>query len=55
VTPQGIEVDEAKIEDIKSWLIPAMLTQLQSFFGLAGFYRHFVIDFSTTDAPLNDL
>jgi hypothetical protein len=28
VTPQGIEVDEAKIEAIKSWLIPATLTQL---------------------------
>jgi hypothetical protein len=28
VTPQGIEVEEAKIEAIKSWLIPATLTQL---------------------------
>jgi hypothetical protein len=28
VTPQGIEVDEAKIEAIKSWLIPTALTQL---------------------------
>jgi hypothetical protein len=28
VTPQGIEVDEAKIEAIKSWLIPATLAQL---------------------------
>jgi hypothetical protein len=28
VTPQGIKVDEAKIEAIKSWPIPATLTQL---------------------------
>jgi hypothetical protein len=28
VTPQGIEVDEAKIEAIKSWPIPATLTPL---------------------------
>jgi hypothetical protein len=34
-TPQGIEVDEAKIEAIKSWPIPITLTQLQSFLGLA--------------------
>jgi hypothetical protein len=55
VTPQGIEVDEAKIEVIKSWLIPATLAQLRSFLGLVEFYRCFVRDFSTIAAPLNDL
>jgi hypothetical protein len=55
VTPQGIDVDEAKIEAIKSWPIPATLTQLQNFLSLAGFYRCFVRDFSTITAPLNDL
>jgi hypothetical protein len=55
VTPQGIEVDEAKIEAIKSWSITATLTQLRSFLGLEGFYRCFVRDFSTIVAPLNDL
>jgi hypothetical protein len=55
MTPHGIEVDEAKIEAIKSWLIPATLTQLQSFLSLVGFYRRFVRDFSTIVAPLNDL
>jgi hypothetical protein len=48
-------VDGAKIEAIKSWPIPATLTQLQSFLGLAGFYRRFVRDFSTIAVPLNDL
>jgi hypothetical protein len=37
VTPRGIEVDEAKIEAIKSWPIPATLTQLWSFHGLRDF------------------
>jgi hypothetical protein len=55
VTLQGIEVDEAKIEVIKSWLIPTALTQLRSFLDLAVFYRRFMRDFSTITTPLNDL
>jgi hypothetical protein len=44
-----------KIEAIKSWLIPATLTQLRSFLDLARLYQCFVKDFSTIAAPLNDL
>jgi hypothetical protein len=55
VTPHGIEVDEAKIEAIKSWPIPTTFTQLRSFVGLAGFCRSFMRYFSTIATPLNDL
>jgi hypothetical protein len=55
VNPQGIEVDKAKMEAIKNWLIPATLTQLQNFLGPAGFYQHFMRDFNTIAAPLNNL
>jgi hypothetical protein len=55
VTPQGIEVDHAKVEAIHGWPIQKNLSQVWSFLGLAGFYHCFVKDFSTIAAPLNEL
>jgi hypothetical protein len=43
------------VEAIHGWPIPKNLSQVQSFLGLAGFYHHFVKDFSTIAAPLNEL
>ncbi|GJY26369.1 putative reverse transcriptase domain-containing protein [Tanacetum coccineum] len=39
---EGIHVDPAKIELIKDWESPKILTEIRQFLGLAGYYRRFI-------------
>ena len=43
---EGIAVDLAKVEAVSDWPIPKSVTEVQSFLGLASYYRWFVKDFS---------
>jgi hypothetical protein len=55
VFERGIEVDKAKIEVIKQLPPPTNVKRILSFFGHAGFYRHFIIKFSSITRPLTSL
>jgi hypothetical protein len=46
VDEHGVHVDLAKIQVIRDWPSLTTLTKLKSFFGLANFYRWFMLGFS---------
>lgn len=52
---QGIKVDEENIKAIKDWGTPKCMSGVGSVYGLSSFYKHFVSNFSTLVASLNDI
>jgi hypothetical protein len=55
VSKRDIEVDRAKVELIENLPPPTSVKQIRSFLGHAGFYRHFIKDFSKVSRPLCSL
>lgn len=55
VSSKGVETDPEKVSALHTWPRPQNLSKLKFFFGLAGYYRRFVRDYSKIVKPLNDL
>ncbi|KAA0060066.1 DNA/RNA polymerases superfamily protein [Cucumis melo var. makuwa] len=55
VSAKGVSVDPQKVEEIVNWERPISATEVRSFLGLAGYYRHFIEDFSRLALPLTAL
>ena len=50
---KGISVDPSNIQDVLNWKTPESVSEIQ--IGLAGYYRHFVPDFSKIGRPMTEL
>ena len=55
ISKDGIKPQPKKVEAIRTWPRPLTVKDVQSFLGLANYYRKFIKDFSDIAIPLTDL
>jgi hypothetical protein len=52
ISKDGVAIDPSKIEAVMDWERPTNVPEIQSFLGLAGYYRRFVDGFAKLSGPL---
>jgi hypothetical protein len=55
ISKGGIYVDPSKAQDVLSWNAPTSISDIQSFFGLAGYYRRFIKGFLKISKLMTEL
>jgi hypothetical protein len=55
VSLEGITVDPSKMKEVLDWKPATSLSEIRTFFGLAGYYRRFILNFSKIMKPITEL
>ncbi len=55
ISPQGVQMDNNKLQAIRDWPIPSTVKELQRFLGFANFHRRFIRAFGSITAPLTSM
>ena len=55
ISPDGLQMDDTKVQVIRDWPTPRKVKDVQSFLGFANFYRRFIANYSDMSVPLTRL
>jgi hypothetical protein len=55
ISKGGISMDPSKVQNVLSWKAPMSVSDIQSFLGLAGYYRRFIEEFSKISKHMTEL
>ncbi|KAI2663045.1 Transposon Tf2-6 polyprotein [Labeo rohita] len=55
ISPEGVAMDDSKVNAVRDWPRPKTLKELQRFLGFSNFYRRFIRNFSTIAGPLTSM
>jgi hypothetical protein len=55
ISKGGISMDSSKVQDVLSWNAPTSVGNIQSFLGLARYYRRFIEGFLNISKPMTEL
>ena len=55
VTKDGIKADPEKVQQVAAWPQPTNVHEIQSFLGLAGYFKKFIPGYASLAAPMHDL
>jgi len=55
ISSEGLSMDPNKVSSVVNWPVPTNVKELQSFLGLANYYRRFILGFAKLCQPLHHL